>query len=117
MQINRSIRHRPTSCYWSLFLDLVFVASCEKGVSETRDAAGAHPRRGHVDWRIVMQKVVLERTMFKIVKRRYFMLGQDVLTRREAEKAIGDYGKEYVVVETVAEPSSPRTVNPSAPQL
>lgn len=51
--------------------------------------------------------------MFNIVKRRYFMLGQDVLTRREAEKAIDDYGKEYVVIETVAESSSPRTVNPS----
>jgi hypothetical protein len=55
--------------------------------------------------------------MFNIVKRRYFMLGQDVLTRREAEKAIDDYGTDYVVVETVAEPSSPRTANPSTPQL
>jgi hypothetical protein len=44
--------------------------------------------------------------MFNIVKRRYFMLGQDVPTRRGAEKVIDDYGKEYVVVEKAAESSS-----------
>jgi hypothetical protein len=38
--------------------------------------------------------------MFNIVKRRDFMLGQDVPTKQEAEKAHDNYGGEYVVVQT-----------------
>jgi hypothetical protein len=38
--------------------------------------------------------------MFNIVKRRDFMLGNDVATREEAAQAALDYGREYVVVQT-----------------
>jgi hypothetical protein len=38
--------------------------------------------------------------MFNIVKRRDFMLGQDLPTKQDAEKALDNYGKEYVVIQT-----------------
>ena len=44
--------------------------------------------------------------MFNIVKRRDFMLGKNV-SKEEAEKARDDYGKEYVVVQQLDEPSRP----------
>ena len=36
--------------------------------------------------------------MFNIVKRRDFMLADDLPTRQEAEKVRDQYGREYVVV-------------------
>ena len=38
--------------------------------------------------------------MFNVVKRRDFMLGQDLPTKQDAEKALDNYGKEYVVIRT-----------------
>jgi hypothetical protein len=38
--------------------------------------------------------------MFNIVKRRDFMLGQDLPTRQEAEKLLAEkYGRDHIVVE------------------
>jgi len=48
--------------------------------------------------------------MFNIVKRKDFMLGKNV-SKEEAEKARDDYGKEYVVVQQLDEPS--RRARPS----
>ena len=50
--------------------------------------------------------------MFNIVKRRDFMLVKD-FSKEEAEKARDDYGKEYVVVQQLDEPTS----RPSAGEL
>ena len=38
--------------------------------------------------------------MFNIVKRRDCMLGQDLPTKQDAENALDNYGKEYVVIRT-----------------
>lgn len=39
--------------------------------------------------------------MFNVVKRRDFMLADDVATKEEAEKVARDYGADYVAVQTI----------------
>jgi hypothetical protein len=56
--------------------------------------------------------------MFNIVKRKDFMLGQDVATAQEAEQRLRDqYDRDYIVVnradvEPVKEPQSPAFTPP-----
>jgi hypothetical protein len=55
--------------------------------------------------------------MFNIVKRRDFMLGQNV-SEQEAEKARDDHGKEYIVVSIPARNGLDLTsVVPAAPPI
>ena len=55
--------------------------------------------------------------MFNIVKRRDFMLGQDVATAQEAQQLRDQYGRDYIVVtradaEPIEKPQSPTLAPP-----
>jgi hypothetical protein len=66
----------------------------------------------------VLRAVCLPETrevhMFNIVRRRDFMLGQDVPTKQEAEKVRDEYGGEYVVVQALEEDQHPELTKQEA---